>query len=347
MRSLHALLAAALTVAPAAAFAQGNVSLFGIVDVPVTYGAGSQASLTSVGGAGGGSLAGSRLGLQGKEDLGGGLTARFLIEHGLLPDTGAQGSAQSFWNRQAWLSLVSPVGEVLAGRMYTPTFLVHGTYDPFGPQGVAAQQVLYGSLEMAQPANLRASNAISYLTPTSMKSVVVHAMVSAGEGAPGAYRGLRVGVTEGGLSADAAVAAYSQASLPTKAGPVALGTLHTFTMGTRYKQGGWSVFGLYDQARGDALKTRGAQIGLSYVAGSTEFKASMAQSQLRHGNGTRLGTTSRLGFGAVHSLSPRMALYSSVARLSNAHGASMTVAGGSTAANKPARGMDLGLRHTF
>ncbi|WP_298828788.1 porin [uncultured Piscinibacter sp.] len=78
----------------------------------------------------------SRLGFRGNEDLGGGLSAQFQIEHRFNPDTGAQNQAP-FWNGRSYVQLTSAAaGSVYLGREYTPAFWVQLKSDPFGNDGV-------------------------------------------------------------------------------------------------------------------------------------------------------------------------------------------------------------------
>src|SRR4051812_24494423 len=74
-------------VAAGSACAQSSVTLYGVVDVGVSYykGEGSPGRLKITSG---GSQQ-SRLGFRGTEDLGGGMYAGFELEAGLNPDTGA------------------------------------------------------------------------------------------------------------------------------------------------------------------------------------------------------------------------------------------------------------------
>ena len=62
-------------------------------------GGGSVKSLVS------GSNSTSRIIIRGVEDLGGGLSAGFHLEHGILLDTGTAVSATQFWDRRSTVSL--------------------------------------------------------------------------------------------------------------------------------------------------------------------------------------------------------------------------------------------------
>lgn len=316
------------------AAAQSSVTVYGVVDTNVTYGHGSLRSDKAVGTGG---LAGSRLGFRGTEDLGGGLRANFAFEHGFNSDIGT--AAAVFWNRQSLVGLAGPLGEVQLGRLYTPTFMVHAIYDAFGPQGVAAQQVLLSSLEIGQAAGIRANNAVQYQTPATLGGFVAQLMTTDSDGTPGKYSGARVGYAGGALSADVAVARYDNN---------AIGDVKTVTVGARYRIGSLAVFGLYDRARsGLASRTQGLQMSLSWTMGSTELKASVAESSVQSAAGVDIGTTRRLGVGAVHNLSRRTALYTSLARVTNRNGASTALNGSATAVNQGSHGIDVGIRHAF
>jgi predicted porin len=65
----------------------------------------------------------------------------------------------AFWDRQAFLGLVTPYGAILAGRQYTPAFEINARFDALGTQsGLSAGQV--GSLPAA--VDIRASNALAW-----------------------------------------------------------------------------------------------------------------------------------------------------------------------------------------
>jgi predicted porin len=138
-KSLLALAVAAAL--PAAAQAQSNITLYGIADIGVEYSNGAANSTNTQAGKSGirvqSSLGtGSRLGIRGSENLGGGLSAIFTIEHRFNIDTGdtAGGNVfvlpgttntafnNKFWNGLAWAGIQGGWGRVTLGRQYTPIF---------------------------------------------------------------------------------------------------------------------------------------------------------------------------------------------------------------------------------
>jgi predicted porin len=336
----HFLASAVLCTLAGTAGAQSTALVYGVVDTNLGWGSGSVSDNKQVGTSG---LMGSRLGFRGTEDLGDGWKASFLIEHGLNSDTGTQASPAPglFWNRLSYVGLGSRFGDVNLGRQYTPTFMVHATYDAFGPQGVAAQQVLLGSMEIAQPANIRANNSITYQTPNTLGGFSAHAMVSANEGSPtgGKYTGLSLGWAGGAFAGHAAFARYYNP---------AIGDLDSITVGARYKFGDFTLYGLYDRANsGTGPDSHGVQLSGMYTIGTTDIKASIAQSALKSPTGVDIGTTTRTGIGFVHHLSKRTALYGTYAHLANRDGAASALNGAVTAPNEGANGADLGIRHIF
>jgi predicted porin len=126
-RYLVALVTAAVAVD---AHAQSSVTLYGIIDLGLTYtnnaqtgkvagqpvGA-SQFALTDAHATG---LSGSRWGLRGSEDLGGSLKAIFVLENGFMANTGALAQGGAEFGRQVYVGLSSDYGTVTAGRQYDP-----------------------------------------------------------------------------------------------------------------------------------------------------------------------------------------------------------------------------------
>ena len=123
-----------------AASAQSSVTIYGLLDMSVAK---SNGGTSPNAGAPAGKAwtvqqsAGSRLGFRGNEDLGGGLSAQFQIEHRFNPDTGAQSNAAAFWQGRSYVQLTSAgTGSVYLGRDYSPAFWPAVKSDPFGWDGV-------------------------------------------------------------------------------------------------------------------------------------------------------------------------------------------------------------------
>ncbi|MFP4890675.1 porin [Paraburkholderia sp. EG304] len=113
-KSLLAL--AALGAFAGVAHAQSSVTLYGIVDVGINMN-------TNAGGfhkydMSSGVLQGSRFGLRGTEDLGGGLKALFVLENGFDVTNGSLGQKGLMFGRQAYVGLSSTFGTVTLGRQY-------------------------------------------------------------------------------------------------------------------------------------------------------------------------------------------------------------------------------------
>jgi predicted porin len=131
-----------------AAFAQSNVTVFGIMDIGYQYSWDNQKDSTkdkSEIKAGG--RDGSRFGLRGSEDLGNGLKANFEMVAGFNGDTGTNSDYGNggLMNEGAYVGLSGANwGEVKAG--YVGTFLDDNTgIDVTGRIGAASTGVLYGT----------------------------------------------------------------------------------------------------------------------------------------------------------------------------------------------------------
>jgi predicted porin len=184
-------------LASTAAFAQTNVTIYGIVDYGYAYrfdARGLDATtnlLTNVGKPNSasqfnsGQQSGNRLGFKGTEDLGNGLKAVFLLEQGFALDTGRQAGAQAvpantdasnqpMFNRQAYAGLSGNFGTVVGGRLYTPYYTFVSGLDPFGAGTVgsyrnafsSAWQVSNGTSFQSLTDPLRVDNALAYISPS-------------------------------------------------------------------------------------------------------------------------------------------------------------------------------------
>ncbi len=137
------LMVAALSgVFATAAHAQSSVTLYGLIDAGITYtnnqhGHSNWQETT-------GSVNGSRWGLRGAEDLGGGLKAIFTLENGFGINDGTLKQGGREFGRQAFVGLSSnQFGSVTLGRQYD------SMVDYVGPLALTGTQ--YGGTQFAHP----------------------------------------------------------------------------------------------------------------------------------------------------------------------------------------------------
>ncbi len=122
------LFSAALATFASVAHAQSSVTLYGLIDEGLSYtnnvatagvDANGNAHHSSLLAMQGGVANGSRWGLKGSEDLGGGLAAVFQLENGFNINSGALGQGGRMFGRQAYVGLSSAtLGTVTMGRQY-------------------------------------------------------------------------------------------------------------------------------------------------------------------------------------------------------------------------------------
>ncbi|MCA8271709.1 porin [Burkholderia sp. AU30280] len=113
-KSLLALVA--LGAFAGAAHAQSSVTLYGIIDEGLLFNnnAGGKHLYSMASGV----MQGSRFGMRGTEDLGGGLKAIFTLENGFDVNSGKLGQGGLMFGRQAYVGLSSQYGTVTLGRQY-------------------------------------------------------------------------------------------------------------------------------------------------------------------------------------------------------------------------------------
>ena len=168
-----------------AASAQSSVTIYGLLDLAVTKGNGGTSP-----NAGGNGLstayimkqsAASRLGFRGSEDIGGGWSAQFQIEHRFTPDDGLPNAI--FWAGRSYVQITNAaIGSLYMGRDYTPAFWPAVKVDPFGWDGVGQINGNQWALFRTNPGgNVRTPNTVGFKS-RSFGGVTVQAAVGLGEG---------------------------------------------------------------------------------------------------------------------------------------------------------------------
>jgi predicted porin len=303
---------------------ESSLAIYGILDVGVTaidgYGDKTRHFVSS------GSQLGSRLGIRGSEDLGGGWRAMFTLEHQLYADTGSQNQQSpisgfaiparalvgvpntvrsqlepalgaslaaslnnKFWHRQAWVGLVTPVGAVVAGRQYSPVFATFGRFDPHQAGNIGNA---FATLTVPTGLEVRIDNSLQYVA--ELDGWRFNAMLGAGEGdiGPGRFWGVSAGYAKGGL--DVGVAHQRR---KTSEG---LASLENTILGASYTSGAWKFTGLVVSAK-DKHPILGAQLRAQLNA-NTSIPAALKPSFLAYGSqiAANLGFDGHLAYGGVH-----------------------------------------------
>lgn len=152
----RALLALFSAGAAGQAAAQSNVVLYGLIDSGLTWvdngSAGASWKQQS------GVAQGTRWGILGSEDLGGGLKASTVLEAGFFNDTGVSTGAGGF-SRRSIVGLSGTWGAVDVGRDYNPVHTLLAQQDPLSNGLLSAASGFMGNAGAQMP------NAVFYATP--------------------------------------------------------------------------------------------------------------------------------------------------------------------------------------
>ena len=194
------LIGSVLAAGSLSAMAQSSVTIYGIADTFVGFGKGAATDTRLMDG---GNQA-SQLGVRGVEDLGGGLSANYVLEGGINLDNGAgnvPGPGFAF-TRQSYVGLKGGWGEVTLGRQYTPIFRTVWRADPLGVNTVFSPVTLWGQND-AQPGltswAARSDNAVMYTSPAGMpvQGMIMYAPGEAAGSTSGNYLGASVAYERG------------------------------------------------------------------------------------------------------------------------------------------------------
>ena len=226
--------AAVAALAAGGAYAQSSVTLYGVADVGLEYtnrtpGPNGQSSnawrMTS------GNQSGSRWGLRGVEDLGGGLKGIFTLESGFNVDTGGQSDSSRLFNRNAYVGLQNQWGTLTLGRQQTLFYDFGLVYDPM------AISTRYSITSIAPEYASRADNAAKYVG------------------------------TFGGLT----VAALYELPEQRQRNPGVFSAGREYGFTAMYGAGPFSVGATYDQSNGSTAASAGQSIRRASVAGTYAF----------------------------------------------------------------------------
>jgi len=336
VRAGHSIITAALLAAPLAGFtplahAQSSITLYGVADAGLVLERGGSAGrVTAVSS---GVASGNRIGVRGKEDLGGGLSALFNLENGYGIDTGAAGQGGLLFGRQAYVGLTGAGGTLTLGRQYSPWYKVmRDVADPFGI-GLA------GNALNVMAGNTRVDNMVEYQSPR-VAGWAADVAYGAGETAGGAARNRTLG---GGVSyARGAL----QAHLVHHRRDNATASDHAaYTMAVvKYDFGALCASLAHARNQGLAgADSHDTLLGMAAPLGPGKVLASL----IVHRDRAVAGRHARQWAVAYsYTLSKRSDLYAAYGHIDNDNGASFKVGNGTDTGSGPTA-VNLGLRHVF
>jgi len=385
-KSLIAL--AALSAFATAAQAQSSVTVYGVLDIGVsevknttttTAGAVSEAKISNTGN-GDGSLATSRLGFRGTEDLGQGRKANFQLEYDLTDagtgSTRGDGSTASFTTgttyanfgaRYSWVGLEdAKLGQLRLGQQETTMHsvfvagLAGSANNAIGSVYSAGDSLNSISTNSAsiRPYSVFVSRAITYISPVmSGVRFEVQSANYATSSTNGAQTDLRNSLNAASLKYSAGklnlAGAIQQQKTDASATANDVTTRETSAVTANYDFGVVRAFGVYTTDKvtnfgGLTRDSKTTELGLQLPVGQTTFFASAFDGD-RKGNGSAAdvaGLASRnadaKGYqvGVINNLSKRTALYAIV-------GQQELKGTGDNLAKIKSEGMSAGVRHSF
>jgi predicted porin len=330
------LLLAVLGAVTGAASAQTSITIYGLVDAGYVYeGGGPNGTvhkLTS------GVQNGSRLGFKGNEDLGGGLSAKFLLESGFNIDTGTMGQANPsapnglLWGRQAYVGLGSNWGNVLFGRQFTPHYTALDQIDPFG-SGLA------GNIDNLFPVLIRMNNTVKYTSPEWI-GFTGEAAYGFGE-VPGDNTANRTMGASIGYANGPALAKVAYHRIDNATGT---DFSNTWLVGGKWDFGVAAAHAAYQLDKGvGEIDNRDWMVGVTVPIGPGKILASYAM----HDDRRDLDRDAQQwAIGYSHAVSKRTNFYTSFAKIINSNGAAFTV-GNATDPGTGDKAFNIGIRHIF
>lgn len=173
--------AAVAALAAGGAYAQSSVTLYGVADAGIEYNNRAGAAGDNLYRLTSGNQSGSRWGLRGVEDLGGGLKGVFVLESGFDIDTGKSGQSNRLFSRNAYVGVQSQWGQLTLGRQQTVLYDFGLLFDPM------AISSRYGVTSTAPEFASRADNAVKYVgTFGGLTATALYSFQKNGNEVPGA-----------------------------------------------------------------------------------------------------------------------------------------------------------------
>lgn len=299
-----------------AAFAQTNVSIYGVADAGIAYDKNISAGdktwrLQS------GQQSSSRLGFKGSEDLGGGLSAVFTLENGFSIDDGTLSGGRLF-GRQAWVGLNGGFGSVKLGRQQTFLYEAMQVVDPFVINLAGSAQRVFGyGLYAADPLS-RTDNTLAYATPriAGFTGQLSYGFgEQAGDNSVRRQAALGASYVNGPINVQFAYHGANDATLAGSAAALGVGAtadLRSAFIGGTYDLGVAKAHLAFADSKAEAgaveTKNRNWLVGVSAPIGAGTVMASYVRNDVRD---IANGVSNLYAVGYSHPLSKRTNLYTS------------------------------------
>lgn len=319
--------------------AQSSVTLYGVVDMAVerVKGATSLTRLSS------GQQQGSRWGLRGTEDLGGGLKAMFVLESGFNADVGTSGQGGRLFGRQGYVGLGGGWGAVRLGRQYTPMD------DIAGIVGTKTYDVLSVVPIIGNGDYNRVDNALTYVSPT-VANTVFQLQYSLGEerASTNASADFAKQISAHALYANGPLTAGVSLMQVTDADGVLAGKQgkDAMLLAGAYDFGSFKLSAYYDSEDKAAKKLKVYGLAAGFKLGETMISVGAAQAKDVNGSAAAASDDARIyTLQASHNLSKRTAIYGHLTAVDNDAAAALGF--NSPQAGSSSNGIQVGLRHRF
>jgi predicted porin len=327
-----------------AAHAQSSVTLYGIIDAGISYVNHSGSASQKLFKYDDGVAQGSRWGMRGTEDLGGGLKAIFVLEGGFNSGNGTASQGGALFGRQAFVGLSKDnIGSVTFGRQYSlSTDVLGGSYSNGG--NTVAGNYAYHMSDIDQLTSSRINNSVKF-SSANFYGFTFGALygfsnqagsfggspsvpTSPTASTPGSSRTFSFGANYAygpfGLGAaytDIKFPAQSTPAFPTTlanfgtsatSGVASIRDLRTFGVGTRYTFGPATLWALYTNTNIQPI-TLGATTFSAYDAGAkyafTQALSLALGYSYMHLSGATTGHWNQLNAALDYALSKRTDVY--------------------------------------
>ncbi len=352
---------AVLGAMSSAAFAQSNVTIYGILDAGIVSERGGVAGTTTK--VTSGAASASRIGFKGTEDLGGGLSAIFKLETGARIDTGALDNTNNvLFNREAYVGLSSKnAGTLTLGRQYTPYYeTLRDVGDPFAMGYAGTAKNLFPVASFMT----RNDNAVVYKTPNlqGFTGTVSYSLgETAGDNTANRQVGAALGYNNGPLNIAVAYNSKNNDTVTVKNNGIG----HNALIAANYDFKIVKVFGAYSKDKGlnsaplngpnNAYSTTtlfvpskdssDALIGLTAPVGDTAGTV-MASYIRKDDKEVANRDADQWAVGYSYALSKRTSTYVAYAKIKNKNGSGYTV-GNNSEGGTGDKAFNLGLKHSF